>query len=195
MMRWALSPVSSRVAEGAGIGAMLAGGPRPDGGVAVSDCFAVVQARRLVPLVAALAIAVSLAGPASQAESPARARAEAAIADGALGTIGHVAASDDQHRSRESTTTRKGLNLDSGEAVASAATTGGQGLAQASGAARSVDLFGGLVTAYGVRRAATAQDGDVRYEGKVEGLKIAGRLIGDRTSEREYDGGGVHVTG
>jgi murein DD-endopeptidase MepM/ murein hydrolase activator NlpD len=162
----------------------------------MSDCFAVVQARRPVPLASALVLAVVLAlvATSSRADSPARARAEAAIADGALGTIGHVVASGVQDRSRASQTIRAGLAIDSGEASASSTTASGQGEAQASAVARSISLFGGLVTAYGVRRAATSTDGDVRYDGKVEGLQIAGRLIGDRESERDYDGDGVHVT-
>jgi len=155
-----------------------------------------VQARRFVPVAAAfvLAVVLALAAAASRAESPARARAEAAIADGALGAIGHVLASGQQNRSRESKATRAGLSIDSGEASASASTASGQGAAQASAAARSVSLFDGLVTAYGVRRTATAHDGDVSYDGKVEGLKISGRLIGDKESERDYDGDGVHVS-
>jgi murein DD-endopeptidase MepM/ murein hydrolase activator NlpD len=162
----------------------------------MSDCFAVVQARRRIPLAAALVLAVVLAlvATSSRADSPARARAEAAIADGVLGTIGHVLASGAQDRSRESQTTRAGLAIDSGEASASSTTASGQGEARASAVARSISLFDGLVTAYGVRRTATSHDGDVRYDGKVEGLRIAGRLIGDRESERDYDGDGVHVT-
>jgi murein DD-endopeptidase MepM/ murein hydrolase activator NlpD len=155
-----------------------------------------VPARRPVPLAAALALAGALAlvASSSHAQSPARARAEAAIADGALGRIGHVVASGAQDRSRDSSAARSGLTIDSGEAQAHASTTGGAGSASATAAARSVNLFDGLVTAYGVRRTATARDGDVEYDGKVEGLKIAGRLIGDKISEREYDGDGVHVT-
>src|SRR5262249_53984963 len=138
----------------------------------MSDCLAVVQARRPVPLAAVLVLAAVLAlvATSSRADSPARARAEAAIADGALGQIGHVVANGDQNRSRESKAARAGLAIDSGEAVASSTTANGQGSAQASAAARSVNLFDGLVTAYGVRRSATATDGDVRYDGKVEGL-------------------------
>jgi murein DD-endopeptidase MepM/ murein hydrolase activator NlpD len=162
----------------------------------MSDCFAVVQARRRIPLAAVLVLAAVLAlvATTSSAQSPARARAEAAIADGALGRIGHVVANGSQDRSRESETTRSGLAIDSGEAAASSTTASGQGEAQASAVARSINLFDGLVTAYGVRRTATAHDDDVRYDGKVEGLKIAGRLIGDKESERDYDGDGVHVT-
>ena len=155
-----------------------------------------MQARRPVPLAAVLVLAAVLAlvATTSRAQSPARARAEAAVADGALGRIGHVVASGSQDRARESKTTRAGLAIDSGEATASSTTANGQGDAQASAVARSVSLFDGLVTAYGVRRTATAHDGDVSYDGKIEGLKIAGRLIGDKESERDYDGDGVHVT-
>ena len=162
----------------------------------MSDCPAVVQARRPVPLAAVpvLAAVLALVATASRADSPARARAEATIADGALGKIGHVVTSGTQDRSRESASTRSGLNVGSGEASASSTIANGQGEAQATAVARSVSLFDGLVTAYGVRRTATAHDGDVRYDGKVEGLRIAGRAIGDKESERDYDGDGVHVT-
>src|SRR5512132_542337 len=128
----------------------------------MSDCFAVVQARRRIPLAAVLVLAAVLAlvATTSSAQSPARARAEAAVADGALGRIGHVVASGSQDRSRETNSSRPNLAIDSGEATASSTTTNGQGDAQASAVARSVSLFDGLVTAYGVRRTAIAHDGD-----------------------------------
>ena len=122
-----------------------------------------------------LAVVLSLVATSSRADSPARARAEAAIADGALGTIGHVVASETQNRSRESKTTRAGLAIGSGEATASSTTTSGQGEARASAVARSISLFDDLVTAFDEHAPhATSHDGDVRYEGKVEGLRIAG---------------------
>jgi hypothetical protein len=156
-----------------------------------------VLARRPVTLAAVLVLGVLAGLPAiaaSRAQAPARARAEAAVVSGSLGTAGHVVASGGQNRSRESAPKRAGLTMDSGEASASASTTGGTGIAEATAVARSVNLFDGLVTAYGVRRSATARDGDVTYDGKVEGLKIGGRNVGNAHSQKDYDGTGVHVT-
>jgi murein DD-endopeptidase MepM/ murein hydrolase activator NlpD len=154
----------------------------------------VVLARRSVPLAALLVLAVLAGVPVVSAQAPARARAEATVVSGSLGKAGHVLAVTQQRTARDSSADRSGLVVESGQAIAGASTAGGQGVAQATAVARSVSLFDGLVTAYGIRRTATAGQGDVTYDGKVEGLTVAGRRIGDVHSQRDYDGDGVHVT-
>ncbi|MDP9385985.1 MAG: M23 family metallopeptidase, partial [Actinomycetota bacterium] len=59
--------------------------------------------------------------------------------------------------------------------------------AEASAAARSVSVFDGLVTAYGVRRRAEAGGGRVEYSGSVNGLEVDGRMIGDVAAEERYE--------
>ena len=156
----------------------------------------VVQARRPVPLAVtiALALAAGVVVPSSRAEPPARARAEAAVASGALGTVGHLVGAPGRGGSLVTSATRAGLTVGDGEAVVSASTAAGAATAEATAVARSVSLFDGLVTAYGVRRRASAQDGEVTFSGRVQGLKIAGRRIGDVHSDRDLDGDGVRVT-
>jgi hypothetical protein len=152
-----------------------------------------LNARLVMPLLAALGVGAALV-PASAADEPARASAEAAVATGALGTVAPVRAQGDDRRSRETRRGRPELELSTGDASAEASRSGGRGQARASAVARSVSLFDGLVTAYGVRRTATARGGDVEYAGRVAGLRIAGRLIGDVTRERSFDVAGARVT-
>ena len=82
------------------------------------------------------------------------------------------------------------------EAVARASRAGGQGSARAAALARRVDLFDGTVTATLARRTATATDAGVVYAGRIVGLKVEGRPIGDIRTPSRYvlaDGGSVVV--
>ena len=82
------------------------------------------------------------------------------------------------------------------EAIARASRAGGLGTARAVALARRIDLFDGLVTATVARRTATAADGAVVYAGRIAGLKVEGREIGDIREPSRYvlsDGGSVVV--
>ncbi len=139
-----------------------------------------------------LAAAAAMAG-ASSAQAPARATASAALVSGTPGRIGTLSVSGDRRRSDSFSVDVEGARAGSGELVV-AASRAGRATAEASAAARSVSIFDGLVTAYGVRRRAAARGGRVEYSGSVMGLKVDGRMIGDVGEEERYaigDGAGT----
>ena len=150
---------------------------------------------------ALLALLLIVAGavlvPASEADSPARARAEASIVTGSLGDFGTLTASGDAERTDDEITVEdSGVVVGAAEAVARASRAGGQGSARAAALARRVDLFEGLVTATLARRTATATTAGVVYAGRIVGLKVEGRPIGDIRTPSRYvlsDGGSVVV--
>jgi murein DD-endopeptidase MepM/ murein hydrolase activator NlpD len=135
--------------------------------------------------------------PASVADSPARARAQASIVAGSLGDFGTLTASGDAERSDGDITVEdSGVVIGAAEAVARASRAGGRGSARAAALARRVDLFDGLVTARLARRTATATAGGVVSAGRISGLSVEGRTIGDVRKPGEYplaDGGSVVV--
>jgi murein DD-endopeptidase MepM/ murein hydrolase activator NlpD len=53
--------------------------------------------------------------------------------------------------------------------------------------ARTVSVMDGYVTAYGVRRTVTADGKVTTVAGRVDGLKIGDRMIGDVTDEQSFD--------
>ena len=148
-------------------------------------------------LVLVLIAAGAVLVPASVADSPARARADASIVTGSLGDFGTLTARGDAERTDDELTVEdSGIVIGAAEAVARASRAGGLGTARAAALARRIDLFDGLVTATVARRTATAADGDVVYAGRIAGLKVEGREIGDIRTPSRYtlsDGGSVVV--
>jgi murein DD-endopeptidase MepM/ murein hydrolase activator NlpD len=150
---------------------------------------------------ALLALLLIVAGvvlvPASEADSPARARAAASIVTGSLGDFGTLSADGDAERSDDEITVEdSGLVVGAAQAVARASRAGGQGSARAAALARRIDLFDGLVTATLARRTATATAAGVVYAGRIAGLEVEGRQIGDIREPSRYvlsDGGSVVV--
>jgi Peptidase family M23 len=146
----------------------------------------------LVPI-AAGAILVS----ASAADTPARARAEASLVTGSLGNVGALTASGDAERSDDGpTVTPAGIVIGANQEIARASRAGGRGSARAVALARRIDLFDGLVTAKRARRTATATADGVVRAGRVQGLTIEGRDVGDVEKTATYplsDGGSVVV--
>src|SRR5215210_1723267 len=150
------------------------------------------------PLLALLPLAAgAVLVPASVADSPARARAEASVVAGSLGDFGTVAARGDAERADDDVTVEdSGLVVGAGEALARATRADGRGSARAVALARGVDLFDGLVTARLARRTARASAGGVTYAGRVSGLVVEGRAVRDGERARELtlaDGGSVVV--
>src|SRR3954447_17236384 len=150
---------------------------------------------------ALLALLVIAAGavlvPASVADSPARARAQASVVAGSLGDFGTLTADGDAKRSDDQVTVEdQGVVVGAGQALARASRRGGLGSARGDAVAREIDLFDGYVTARLARRTATATSAGVVYAGRVAGLSVAGRKLGDVAHEHTYrlpDGGTVVV--
>ncbi len=144
-------------------------------------------------LIAAGAVLV----PASDADTPASARAEASTVTGSLGDYGNLSAlGDAEETDDEIAVDELGIVVGKAETIARASRAGGRGSARAVALARRVDLFDGLVTASVARRTATATAAEVARDGRVADLTIEGRRIGDVRSLRTYplsDGGSVIV--
>ncbi|MEA2320045.1 MAG: hypothetical protein QOD44_4234, partial [Solirubrobacteraceae bacterium] len=155
------------------------------------------QAMRGALLALLLIAAGAILVPASLADSPARARADASIVTGSLGDFGTLTASGDAERRDDAITVEDtGMVVGAAEAVARASRAGGQGSARAAALARRIDLFDGLVTAKLARRTATATAAGVVYAGRIAGLEVEGRQIGDIRTPSRYvlsDGGSVVV--
>ncbi len=155
------------------------------------------QAMRGALLALLLIAAGAVLVPASAADSPARARAQASIVTGSLGDFGTLTASGDAVRTDDEITVEdSGIVVGAAEAIARASRAGGTGSARAVALARRIDLFDGLVTARLARRTATAGATGVVYEGRVAGLVVEGRTIGDVRDPNRYalsDGGSVVV--
>ena len=151
--------------------------------------------RLRIPALAAAGLAALVAvAPSAPAQAPARAGAEASVAAGDLGTIGHAAVQDGGRDSAGGSAARSGMEILQGRASARASRAGGNASARASATAEGVTLFGGLVTAERVTRTATAADGSVSYEGSVRGLVVDGVSRGDRGSPASWSAGGARVT-
>src|SRR3954447_18840686 len=150
---------------------------------------------------ALLALLVIAAGavlvPASVADSPARARAQASVVAGSLGDFGTLTANGDAKRSDDQVTVEdQGVVVGAGQALARASRQGGRGSARGVAVAREIDLFDGYVTARLARRTAPATSAGVVYAGRVARLSVAGRKLGDVAHEHTYrlpDGGTVVV--
>jgi murein DD-endopeptidase MepM/ murein hydrolase activator NlpD len=137
----------------------------------------------LVALVVVAAAAVLAAS--SGADTPARARAQATVVSGSLGDFGKLEARGDESRSDDS------VRIDSSGVKVGAAKTAvhaerADGAARASSLAREIDLLDGFVTATAARRTATAADGKTTYAGRVAGLTLEGRRVGDVAKNRAY---------
>ena len=148
-------------------------------------------------LVLVLIAAGAVLVPASVADSPARARADASIVTGSLGDFGTLTARGDAERTDDEITVEdSGIVVGAAEALARASRAGGLGTARAVALARRIDLFDGLVTAKVARRTATTAATDVVYAGRIAGLMVEGRQIGDIRKPSRYtlsDGGSVVV--
>jgi murein DD-endopeptidase MepM/ murein hydrolase activator NlpD len=135
--------------------------------------------------------------PSSGADTPARANAQAAAVGGSLGDYGALdAAGDGEETDDAIAVDEDGIAVGKAEVVARASRAGGVGTARAAALARHVNLFDGLVTAKVARRTATAADGATARAGRVAGLVVEGRPIGDVRQPRAYplsDGGTVTV--
>jgi murein DD-endopeptidase MepM/ murein hydrolase activator NlpD len=135
-------------------------------------------------LAAGLTLGVLLVS-ASGAERTARARAQAMAAAGDTGPqfeVGARGSGDEQRRSGPITV--RGLRIGTAETGARTSIAGGEAVAHAYAAARSVDVFDGLVTAWGVRRESEAPG---EPTGRVSGLRIDGRMIGEVLGEETFE--------
>jgi len=155
------------------------------------------QTMRGALLVLVLIAAGAVLVPASVADSPARARADASIVAGSLGDFGTLSARGDAERTDDQITVEdSGIVVGAAEAVARASRAGGRGTARAAALARRIDLFDGLVTATLARRTATATAAGVVSAGRISGLTVEARQIGDIRKPSRYtlsDGGSVVV--
>jgi len=151
---------------------------------------------RVALCITASVVGLTLLVPASPAESPARARADAALVRGTLGDFGDVTANGDAERRDELPVEAEGgAVVGAGAVLARASRANGKGAARAVAEARRIDLLDGLVTADLARRTATAAAGRVVYAGRVRGLRVGDRDVGDVETEKTYrfDGGTVVV--
>jgi murein DD-endopeptidase MepM/ murein hydrolase activator NlpD len=132
----------------------------------------------------------------AQSPSPARARALALVAGGDVGPYADVGArgAAGEERGARKELDVPGLSLRRGESLARTRVEDGDAIARAVAVARSVDVMDGLVTAYGVRRAAKDSGPRRQFTGVVSGLRIQGVFIGEVTEEKEFplaDGAGT----
>src|SRR4051812_786234 len=178
---------------------MLAGHPArfPPVDTGRAPPFATLRAMRGALLALLVTAAGAVLVQASVADSPARARAQASLVTGSNGDFGTLTARGDAERADGDVTVEDtGVVVGAGQTVARASRRGGHGSARAAALGREIDLFDGYVTAKLARRTATATAAGVVYAGRVVGLTVAGRKLGDVASERTYrlpDGGTVVV--
>jgi murein DD-endopeptidase MepM/ murein hydrolase activator NlpD len=138
----------------------------------------------LVALVVLAAAAVLAAT--SGADTPARARAQATVVSGSLGDFGTLEARGDNEESDDSVTVDvSGVRIGAAKTVARASRARGA-TARASSLAREIDLLDGLVTATAARRIAVAEGSTTVHTGRVTGLTLEGRRVGDVTKNRTY---------
>lgn len=128
-----------------------------------------------------------LLASASEADSPARARAQAQLAAGSVGDRGVVSARADGRRERKGSLSLPGLSIGSGEVKARTSVEGRDATARAVAVVRSVSLLDGLVEAWGVRRSITDSGNRRTADGKVDSLHIGGELVGDVSAARTFD--------
>ena len=146
----------------------------------------------IVAVLSAAVVAVT-----AQAGSPARARAQATLATGTLGSFGEAVASGDERSEDTFGLDTRGIRV--GTAIVGVRTrrSGATPTAEAEATGRSVRLLDGLVTAYGAVRRVTATPGGRSYSGRVDGLQVGDRMIGATTASRRFslpgDGGWVTV--
>jgi murein DD-endopeptidase MepM/ murein hydrolase activator NlpD len=137
--------------------------------------------------VAAGLVLGGLLATASDAQSPARASARAQLAAGTVGDRVGVRAQGDATRNDSGQVDLPGVKIGGGDVSARTRARGGDANARATAVARSVSLLDGYVTAYGVRRVVEDDGEVVTATGRVAGLKIGDRMIGDVTEEGSFD--------
>jgi murein DD-endopeptidase MepM/ murein hydrolase activator NlpD len=152
---------------------------------------------RPVLIAVVLLAATAVLATSSGADTPARARAEASAVTGGLGDFGTLTARGDDEQTDDDVAVRAdGVAIRKAEIVARASRASGPASSRAAALARGVDLFDGLVTATVARRTATATGGKTVRTGRVAGLVLEGRRVGDVRSDRAYllsDGSSVAV--
>ena len=133
----------------------------------------------------------------AQAGSPARARAQATLASGTLGSFGAAVASGDERSGKTFAVDARGVSVGTAIVSVRARRSAATPAAEAEATGRSVSLLDGLVSAYGARRQVTATPGGSSYSGRVDGLRIGDRMIGAVSAGRRYSlpdrGGSVVV--
>ncbi len=139
-------------------------------------------------LIAVLLLAASaVLAATSGADTPARARAQASVVTGGLGDFGSLSARGDAEETDDDVAVQaQGISVGTAEVVARASRASGAGSSRAAALARKVNLFDGLVTATVARRTATATSGTIVRAGRVAGLVLEGRRVGDVRSDRAY---------
>jgi len=147
-------------------------------------------------LLAATAILTATAGLGpgpTAAQAPARAVAGAALVAGSPGRLGELRSRGDGRGSDRASVRADSVRVRRGELRVFTSRAGGEGVAEATAAARTVTLLDGAVTAYGVRRRLVVRAGRRTYSGRVSGLEVDGRKLGTVTGPRGYrlEGGGV----
>jgi murein DD-endopeptidase MepM/ murein hydrolase activator NlpD len=151
----------------------------------------------VVRLLCLLALAALTAAAVATAGSPARARAQATLATGSLGTFGALSASGDEQADDTFSIDARGLRVGTALTEVRAQRSAAAPTAYAEATARSVRLLDGLVTAYGAVRRAEAAGGKPTFSGRVTGLRIGERLVEEVRVERAYplpdDAGSVVV--
>src|ERR1700759_3953789 len=135
--------------------------------------------RVLVRVLAASAVlAAGTLVPAATAQSPASAKATAAVVTGTLGTVAKVKASGDDSESRSAPSkTPDGIQLNNGLVSVETTTAGGDASATAQAEADQIELLDGVISATLVLRTADDTGSGVKYHGTVRGLKIGDRTI------------------
>jgi murein DD-endopeptidase MepM/ murein hydrolase activator NlpD len=135
--------------------------------------------------------------PASDADTPARATARASVVTGSLGDFGTLSAKGDAEQTDDDIAVEDdGIVVGTAETVARASRAGGHATARAAALARQIDLLDGFVTATVARRTATASQGQTVRAGRVAGLVLEGRRVGDVRGDRAFllsDGSSVAV--
>jgi murein DD-endopeptidase MepM/ murein hydrolase activator NlpD len=144
-----------------------------------------------------LLAATTLVAATSGADTPARARAQVSVVAGSVGDFGTlIAKGDDEQTAADVAVDSGGVVVRKADTVARASKAGGIATARAAALARHIDLFDGLVTASVARRTATASQGKTVRSGRVAGLVIEGRKVGDVRTDSSYllsDGSSVAV--
>ena len=131
-------------------------------------------------------LAAAVLAATSGADTPARARAQATVVSGSLGDFGTLQARGDEAQADDSVTVEVGgVKVGASKTVARASRAGGA-TARASSLARGIDLLDGLVTATAARRTAIAAGGKTIHSGRVTGLTLEGRRVGDVAKNRAY---------
>ena len=131
-----------------------------------------------------MVLAVAVLAATSGADTPARARAQATVVSGSLGEFGTLEARVVEKR-RSETVDVSGVKIGAAKTVARASRSA-TATARASSLAREIDLLDGLVTATAARRTAVAAGGKTVHSGRVAGLTLEGRRVGDVTKNRAY---------